>query len=119
MPWKPTPEPTPNPPVPVPTPGKVSAAILLYESENTTQEIQATILKLRELKIKHLRVLDSQATQADSDEPLKIVVDALKFLGGKKLPRLIGLDSAGCSVVDADVKTSDDAIRLLASWGLQ
>ncbi len=116
---QPTPEPTPNPTPPGPTPGKVSAAILLYESSESTQDLTRLTLQLRNDKIPHLRVLDSNATQADSGEPLKIVVDALKFLGSKKLPRLIGLDSAGCSVVDSDVKTVDDVTRLLTSWGLQ
>lgn len=115
----PGPDPPPNPPVPVPTPGKVSGAILLYESENTTQEMEQIILKLRADKIPHLKILDIHAKQADSDQPLKVVTDALAYLKGKPLPRLIALDSAGCSVADSDVATLEGVQRLLTSWGIK
>ena len=116
---QPTPEPTPNPTPPGPTPGKVSAAILLYESSESTQDLTRLTLQLRNDKIPHLKVLDKDAKQGDSDEPVKLVQEIVKAIGSKTLPRVVAVDSSGLVVADADVKTVDDVKRLLASWGLQ
>jgi hypothetical protein len=115
----PTPEPTPNPTPPVPTPGKASAAILLYESGDSTQELTKLILQLRTEGIKNLKLLDKDAKQSDSDEPVKQAADLVNTVGSKPLPRVVCVDSSGSVVADADVKTFDDVVRLLASWGLK
>lgn len=117
---KPKPKPDdPNPPIPVPVPGKITGAVLLYESSESTQELTRLTLQLRNDKIPKLKVLDKDARQGDSDEPVKQVQELVKSVGAKPLPRLIAVDTDGCSVADADVKSVDDVKRLLASWGLQ
>jgi hypothetical protein len=115
----PTPEPTPNPPVPVPTPGKVSGAILLYESSESTQDLTRLILQLRTAGIQNLKLLDKDAKQSDSDEPVKQVAELAKAIGSKSLPRLIAIDTSGSLVADSDVGSVDDVQKLLASWGLK
>ena len=108
----------PNPTPPVPVPGKITGAILLYESEDSTQELASLILRLRREKITRLRIADKDAKTSDSEEPVEQVQRAVKFLGNKPLPRVLAVDESGSFVADSDCGSYDDVQRLLKSWGL-
>lgn len=120
------PGPAPNP-TPIPVPTKVVRAMIVYETENSTQEMAALIDQIRDdaqLSRKIPDILD-QHTKDENRNPDTEVQEALKFFKGETLPRLVGFDSQNKPVIQESLLDAQGKLKSLnqiknitQSWGM-
>lgn len=116
--------PNPSPPVPI---IKAVRAMIVYETDNSTQELALLINRIRnnqQLSKKIPDILD-QHTKNENREPDTEVQAALEFFKGGSLPRIIGFDVNGKPAIqesllgtDGKVKTLEQVQAIVANWGL-
>jgi hypothetical protein len=110
-----------TPPVPPPPTVLATSAMILLE----TQDQDATLAILR-VGIStdpwlntRLAVLDKDAKNQDN-QPVKRVQDALKFLGNKPLPQIVGFSSVGEPVTAEPLpKTVAGVTETMKRWGIK
>jgi hypothetical protein len=113
------PEPTPDP-TPGPVTQKVARVLILHENDQDTAQFQKILQWIRSDKelSKKVTALDKDAKNPD-ESPNQVAQNALKFIGGNPLPRVLAVSSDGAFVKQVEFpKSEDDAAKLLKEWGL-
>lgn len=113
------PGPSPNP-TPVPVPSKVVRAIIVYETDNSTQELATLINRIRNNQqlSRKILILD-QHTKDENREPDTEVQAALRLFNGANLPRIAGFDVEGKPVIQEKLpETYEQVLTIMQNWGL-
>ena len=93
--------------------------MLVYESGDQTQEQNQVQIQIRldpKLSKKLPLILDKDTTLPNG-QPIPQVQSALKLVGNKPLPQLVGFDSSGVAVVsEAMPNTLDGVSQIVGRW---
>jgi len=105
--------PPPSPPI-----SSIVSAIVVYESGDQTQEQNQVQIQIRmdpQLS-KKLLILDKDTTLPDN-QPIPQLASALKLIGSKPLPQIVGFNGSGVAVAsEAMPNTVQDVSQIVGRW---